>query len=113
MFCEGLALVAVLQVRTAGIQRCMLQESMYQQLAAADNVSLDPPPSGEPGMSSGQAFSIHALSGDYRRILHKPQGLSWKLLEYSDADAPLALSELELLSGGKLPPALQGECSHC
>lgn len=42
----------------------------------------------------------------------KPQGLTWKLLEYSNPDEPLALSELEKLSGSKEPAALQGVCQR-
>ena len=88
-----------------------MQGSTYHRLATADNISLDPPftSNSNTNSNSSQAFSLHALSGDYRRILHKPQGLTWKLLEYSDPDEPLALSELEKLSGGKEPAALQGE----
>jgi len=74
-------------------------------LAAADNVSLEP---ASKTSDSNQAFSLHALSGDYRRIVVKPQDLTWKLLEYSNPDEPLALSELEKLSGDKEPAALQG-----
>lgn len=80
-----------------------LQESVYESLAAADNINLGPDTS-----TSSQAFSIHALTGDYRRIVHKPAGLHWKVLEYSDPDEPLAVSELEKLSGMKEPTALQG-----
>ena len=93
------------------------QGNIYQELAAADKVSLNPPATGGDGTTTGssnngqasQAFSLQALSGDYRRIVHKPEDLKWKLLEYNDPDEPLALSELEILSGGKQPAALQGE----
>ncbi|DBB03074.1 TPA: hypothetical protein ACH3X1_013389 [Trebouxia sp. C0004] len=86
------------------------QNSIYHRLAAADNVSLEP----ASAMSdNNQAFSLHALSGDYRRIVVKPQGLTWKLLEYSNPDEPLAVSELEQLSGDKEPAALQGVCQCC
>lgn len=81
-----------------------MQESIYESLAAPDNVDLGPGTS-----KSNQAFSIHALTGDYRRIVHKPEGLHWKLLEYSHPDEPLAVSELERLSGAKAPAALQGQ----
>lgn len=77
-------------------------ESIYDRLAAADNINIK---SGH--TNSNQAFSIQALTGDYRRIVHKPQGLQWKVLEYADPDQPLALSELERLAGGKEPAFLQ------
>lgn len=80
-----------------------MQETIYESLAAADHISL-----GSGTNKSNQAFSIHALTGDYRRIVHKPEALHWKVLEYSDPDEPLALSELERLSGVKEPAALQG-----
>ena len=80
-----------------------MQESIYQSLAAADHINLGPGTN-----KSNQAFSIHALTGDYRRIVHKPEGLHWRVLEYSDPDEPLALSELERLSSMKEPTALQG-----
>lgn len=84
-----------------------MQETIYDRLAAADNISLK---SGNSSSSSSQAFSIQALTGDYRRIVHKPQDLLWKILEYADPDQPLALSELERLAGAQEPSALQGMC---
>lgn len=81
----------------------VMQNSIYESLAAADHITLGPATN-----KSNQAFSIHALTGDYRRIVHKPEGLRWKVLEYSDPDEPLAVSELERLSGMKEPAALQG-----
>ena len=81
-----------------------MQESIYDRLAAADNINIK---SGSSG-NSNQAFSIQALTGDYRRIVHKPQGLQLKVLEYADPDQPLALSELERLAGEKEPVFLQG-----
>ncbi len=87
----------------------LLQGSIYHQLAAADSVDLEPPSTSTGSSSGNQAFSLHALSGDYRRIVHKPQGLTWKLLEYSDPDDPLALSELERLAGGQESAAMHGD----
>ena len=95
----------------------MLQDGIYHQLAAADGVHLDSPKHTSLAQNNGnnssskagdQAFSLNALSGDYRRVIHKPEQLTWKLLEYSDPDEPLALSELERLAGGKEPKVLQG-----
>ena len=83
----------------------LFQASIYHRLAAADDVSLEP---ASTSSDNNQAFCLHALSGDYRRIVVKPQGLTWKLLEYSNPDEPLALSELEKLSGDKEPAAPQG-----
>ena len=96
----------------------MLQNSIYHQLAAADSIHLDSPTTtslngkndsnSSSSKTGDQAFSLNALSGDYRRVIHKPEQLSWKLLDYSDPDEPLALSELERLAGGQEPKALQG-----
>lgn len=79
----------------------IMQGSIYHQLAAADSVNLD----AEAGGS--KAFSISGLTGDYRRIIHRPKDLEWKFIHYSDANEPLALSELEELTGITLPETQQ------
>ena len=76
----------------------IIQGSIYHQLAAADGVTLDT-------AGSSKAFCICGLTGDYRRIIHRPKDLEWKLIQYSDANEPLALSELEILAGTALPEA--------
>ena len=78
-----------------------MQSSIYHQLAKADGVSLEPS-TGDP-----KAFSIGGLSGDYRRIIYRPANLQWKLIQYSDPNEPLTLSELEALAGAA-PPQQQG-----
>jgi tRNA pseudouridine13 synthase len=45
------------------------------------------------------------LSGSYRKILHVPKDLTWRVLRYTDPDVPLAQSDEDKLLGFE-PPAL-------
>ena len=72
---------------------------MYKDLAAKDGIPLDSAPHGV------RDFSVMALPGGYRRLLHRPRDLNWRLLCYSDPDAPLASSTLDRLTG-VAPPAV-------
>ncbi|EIE24990.1 tRNA pseudouridine synthase D [Coccomyxa subellipsoidea C-169] len=72
---------------------------VYRDLAAKDGIPLDSAPHGV------RDFSMTALPGGYRRLLHRPRDLNWRLLRYSDPDAPLALSTLDRLTG-VAPPAV-------
>ncbi|KAK9908622.1 hypothetical protein WJX75_000533 [Coccomyxa subellipsoidea] len=72
---------------------------VYRDLAAKDGISLDSTPHGV------RDFSLTALPGGYRRLLHRPRDLNWRLLRYSDPDAPLASSTLDRLTG-VAPPAV-------
>lgn len=65
---------------------------VYQQLAAADGVSLDTSPHGS------RPFSITCLAGDYRRLVQRPSRVAWRLLRYGVPDVDLA----------GVPP--EGEC---
>jgi len=40
-------------------------------------------------------FSLTALSGDYRRLLVRPQRMSWSLLLYSHPDQDLGYTDLD------------------
>ncbi|BDA41229.1 Multisubstrate pseudouridine synthase 7 [Coccomyxa sp. Obi] len=73
---------------------------VYRDLAAEDGISLDSAPHGV------RDFSLTALPGGYRRLLHRPRDLNWRLLRYSDPDEPLAHSTLDRLAGVP-PPSVQ------
>ncbi|PSC67745.1 multisubstrate pseudouridine synthase 7 [Micractinium conductrix] len=64
---------------------------VYASLAAADGISLDSSPHG------AQEFSVTALAGAYRRVLHRPTDLEFELLHYSHPDADLATTDLQQL----------------
>jgi len=75
------------------MERATVLLQVYEDLAAKDAISLDSAPHGV------RDFSLAALPGGYRRLLHRPRDLNWRLLRYSDPDAPLALSTLDRLIG--------------
>lgn len=78
---------------------CSHRVQVYRDLAAKDGISLDSAPHGV------RDFLLTALPGGYRRLLHRPRDLNWRLLRYSDPDAPLASSTLDRLTG-VAPPAV-------
>ncbi|OZJ04650.1 hypothetical protein BZG36_02895 [Bifiguratus adelaidae] len=41
----------------------------------------------------------YSLTGAYRKLMAKPNDLTWKLMRYSDAEVPLTLTDLEKLEG--------------
>lgn len=45
----------------------------------------------------------YTLGGSYRKILHKPERLSWSILHYTDPDVPLAQSDEDKLLGFDAP----------
>ncbi len=61
---------------------------VYSRLAAADGVAL------VGGQHSVREFSLAAFTGGYRRLLHRPAALAWRLLRYEDAGADLTATEL-------------------
>ena len=42
-------------------------------------------------------FSLTSLHGDYRRLVHRPQGLKWQLLAYLDGNQDLGYTDLDAL----------------
>ena len=63
---------------------------VYQDLCSQDGLSLrDPSPHGI------REYSLSLMPGTYRRLLVRPADLSWQLLQYSDADTPLAVTALD------------------
>ncbi len=91
-------IVLLLVAQKASDSRYSMQ--VYRDLAAEDGIPLDSAPHGV------RDFSLTALPGGYRRLLHRPRDLNWRLLRYSDPDAPLAHSTLDRLSGAP-PPSVQ------
>jgi hypothetical protein len=86
---------------------------VYKQHAAQDGVQLDGAP------HNVREFSLAGLPGGYRRLLHRPADLRWRLLAYTDADAPLAATDLDRLQGVDppvvhpiTPGALAASCSQ-
>lgn len=75
------------------IERETVLLQVYADLAAKDAIALDSAP------HKVRDFSMAALPGGYRRLLHRPRDLNWRLLRYSDPNAPLALSTLDRLTG--------------
>jgi tRNA pseudouridine13 synthase len=67
------------------------------ELAGAD-VSPTAPQT-EAGRRLAAEFDLRAATGDYRRLLHVPADLTWRLLRYSaaEADAPLLPTDWGLL----------------
>ena len=51
---------------------------------------------------SERDFSLTSRPGDYRYIMHKPIDIEYRLLEYSDPDQDLMLTQLEQLEGRQL-----------
>ena len=70
---------------------------MYSDLAAKDGISLTSAP------HKHRDFSLASMAGDYRRVLHRPSDLAWRLLAYSDPDEPLTQTDLQRLEGAAPP----------
>ena len=70
---------------------------VYTEVAARDGVSLTSAP------HKHKDFSLLAMSGGYRRVLHRPADMAWRLLSYSDPDEPLAQTDVERLQGAAPP----------
>ncbi|CAB4410147.1 unnamed protein product [Rhizophagus irregularis] len=47
-----------------------------------------------------------SLSGSYRKIMGKPNDLSWKIFKYDDQNISLSLTDLDLLDGKSEPESL-------
>jgi tRNA pseudouridine13 synthase len=52
-------------------------------------------------------YRDYVLGGSYRKILHHPRDLSWKIYHYTDPEVPLAQADEDELIG--LPPPVTGE----
>jgi tRNA pseudouridine13 synthase len=56
-------------------------------------------------LADGLFAREYSLSGSYRKIIHLPRELSWRVLRYTDPDVALAQSDEDRLLGFD-PPAL-------
>jgi hypothetical protein len=74
---------------------------VYQEAAQADGVCL------KEGTHGARDFSIRTLPGTYRRILYKPDDLTWRLLAYRDPDQDLVPSDVTVALNRPTPEPLQ------
>jgi tRNA pseudouridine13 synthase len=66
------------------------------QVAAKDGVDL------HQCQHSVKDFSLAGLSGDYRRIVHRPKDLTWQIMHYSDPlDDSIVATDYEELTGSR------------
>ncbi|KAJ3105781.1 multisubstrate pseudouridine synthase 7 [Phlyctochytrium planicorne] len=49
-----------------------------------------------------------SLSGDYRRLLTKPDNVKWNIYSYNDPDVPLSLTDVDVLEGKPAPISVDG-----
>ena len=73
----------------------MPAEQVYHEMCAQDGLSLT-----QPAAHKVREYSLASLPGAYRRLLIRPKDLSWQLLQYQDADTPLAITELDKAAAG-------------
>ncbi|KAM6437541.1 pseudouridylate synthase 7 homolog isoform 1-T2 [Liasis olivaceus] len=71
----------------------------YKEMLAADNLDIN---------NMKHKIRDYSLSGAYRKIIIRPQNVSWELIEYDDPKIPLFTTDLDKLEG-KLPAALARE----
>ncbi|XP_015669146.1 pseudouridylate synthase 7 homolog [Protobothrops mucrosquamatus] len=68
----------------------------YKEMLVSDNLDIN---------NMKHKIRDYSLSGAYRKIIIRPQSVSWELIEYDDPKIPLFTTDLDKLEG-KLPPAL-------
>ncbi|KAK9845240.1 hypothetical protein WJX81_000864 [Elliptochloris bilobata] len=71
---------------------------VYVQAAAHLGVDMEAAPHAQ------RDFSLAGAPGGYRRLLHRPADLAFRLLQYSDPDQCLAATDLDKLRGTAPPP---------
>lgn len=67
---------------------------VYHDLCAGDGLSLT-----EPASHKVKDYCLASMPGAYRQLAVRPPDLTWQLLQYSQPDAPLAISELDRACG--------------
>ena len=72
---------------------------MYKETAEKEGISL------EACTHKVREFSLTALPGDYRRLMHRPEDLRWQLLVYDNANQELGHTDLDALRGNPRPAA--------
>ncbi|ETE57428.1 hypothetical protein L345_16856, partial [Ophiophagus hannah] len=68
----------------------------YKEMLASDNLDIN---------NMKHKIRDYSLSGAYRKIIIRPQNVSWELIEYDDPKIPLFTTDLDKLEG-KIPAAL-------
>lgn len=88
---------------------------VYTRLAAADGVNLTG------GQHNVREFSLSGFSGGYRRVVHRPVDLAWRMVRYDDPDAGLTLTPMDEVaahegrskaSPAAKPPPVPGSGPH-
>ena len=69
---------------------------MYHDTCAAAGLSLS-----EAAAHGVREYFLADMPGAYRRLVIQPQELSWQLLQYTDPDANLAVTELDRAMGNE------------
>ncbi|XP_060548661.1 pseudouridylate synthase 7 homolog isoform X3 [Pantherophis guttatus] len=68
----------------------------YKEMLASDNLDIN---------NMKHKIRDYSLSGAYRKVIIRPQNVSWELIEYDDPKIPLFTTDLDKLEG-KIPAAL-------
>ncbi|XP_070611214.1 pseudouridylate synthase 7 homolog isoform X2 [Erythrolamprus reginae] len=68
----------------------------YKEMLASDNLDIN---------NMKHKIRDYSLSGAYRKIIIRPQNVSWELIEYGDPKIPLFTTDLDKLEG-RTPAAL-------
>uniref|UniRef100_A0A8C5WVS0 Pseudouridylate synthase 7 homolog n=1 Tax=Laticauda laticaudata TaxID=8630 RepID=A0A8C5WVS0_LATLA len=68
----------------------------YKEMLASDNLDIN---------NMKHKIRDYSLSGAYRKIIIRPQNVSWELIEYDDPKIPLFTTDLDKLEG-KVPATL-------
>ncbi|KAL7120130.1 hypothetical protein ACP275_02G104600 [Erythranthe tilingii] len=65
---------------------------IYHDIARKDDISLTD------GAHNSKEFSFTSITGAYRRVFQKPKDFEWELLKYTDANIPLAETDLDIIA---------------
>lgn len=68
---------------------------VYHDLAKKDSINLTE------SVHNVKEFSITCMTGNYRRVFQKPIDFEWELLKYTDANVPLAETDLDKITKAK------------
>ncbi|XP_028814111.1 pseudouridylate synthase 7 homolog isoform X2 [Denticeps clupeoides] len=71
---------------------------VYRELLSADNLDID---------NMRHKVRDYSLAGAYRRVLIRPQDVSWQLIHYNDPRVPLVHTDVEKLEGKPAPVFLK------
>ncbi|KAL7157781.1 hypothetical protein ABFS83_02G099900 [Erythranthe nasuta] len=65
---------------------------IYHDIARKDDISLTD------GAHNSKEFSFTSITGAYRRVFQKPKDFEWELLKYTDANIPLAETDIDIIA---------------